>query len=291
MSLYTKIHAVMCESESLEKNLTVGKPGSENSYKAVGEAEVLNTIKPLFKKHGLIILPVEGKIIEVNGTVETEYNGIKKVTARNIAQLTCYYKIIDTETGEFEQVVGFGFGADSQDKGSGKACTYALKTVLQKTFLLFSGEDTDNDHSDDIGKTKPPAKQTPKPEVKANLVTGYIPSAQPKPAEAKQTPAPAVQTPSEGKPDAPEVKAEAVNPVSGYICENCTKPVTDVKAKDGKIYTAHAIAMKSQREYGCILCFDCAVKAKKSADEVAKEIAKVEMSSAINRIKGLVETK
>ena len=44
MGLYKKIHAVMCDSEGLEKNMTVGE--GKNAYKAISEAEVLNTIKP-----------------------------------------------------------------------------------------------------------------------------------------------------------------------------------------------------------------------------------------------------
>ena len=34
-----------------------------------------------------------------------------------------------------------------------KAMTYAYKALIQKTFCLFSGEDTDNTHSDDITKS------------------------------------------------------------------------------------------------------------------------------------------
>jgi hypothetical protein len=61
-------------------------------------------------------------------------------------------RILNTETGEFEILATVGNGADNQDKGSGKAWTYAYKCLLQKTFCLFSGEDTDNEHSDDITK-------------------------------------------------------------------------------------------------------------------------------------------
>lgn len=267
MNLYQKIHAVMCESESLEKNLTVGT--GTNSYKAVGESEVLNAIKPLFKKYGLIILPVSGVIGEVNGTVETEYNGIKKVTARNIAQLTCYYKIIDIETGEFEQVVGFGFGADSQDKGSGKSCTYALKTVLQKTFLLFSGEDTDNDHSDNIGKPKEPKK----PEAKVNLIAGYIPLPPSKPAEAKQSPAPVAQTQPQGKPDVPEVKVEEEKP-TGYICEECTMPIKAITT-DKNRYSAVQVAEMTVERTGRQLCWKCALKLSEVEKAKKAEIAEV----------------
>lgn len=161
MSLYEKIYNVMNESEGLEKNLSVGTGSS--SYKAVGEAEVLNMLKPLFKKNKLIIFPVDGDISETNSSWESEYNGKKETKTRNVTQLRVKFKIVDVETGESEIITGFGNGADSQDKGSGKAFTYAFKTALSKTFMLFSGEDTDNTHSDDIGGYAPP-KAPPKQE-------------------------------------------------------------------------------------------------------------------------------
>lgn len=157
MSLHEKIYNVMVDSEGLTKDKSVGS--GTNSYKAVSESEVLNMLKPLFKKHKLIVIPVDGDISENNSTFDSEFNGKITTKQRNVTQLKCNFKIIDTETGEFEILVGFGNGADSQDKGSGKAFTYAYKTMLSKTFMLFSGEDTDNTHSDDIGKGKKPTKQ------------------------------------------------------------------------------------------------------------------------------------
>jgi len=149
MSIYTKIHAVMQETKALEKDLTVGY--GPNSYKAVGEAEVLNMVKPLFVKHGLIIFPTEGEIKDVVDVYnKTDSKGNVAESQRAITQLKVYFKIVDIETGESETIVGFGNGADTQDKGSGKAFTYAFKTALSKTFMLFSSEDTDNTHSDDI---------------------------------------------------------------------------------------------------------------------------------------------
>lgn len=147
MSLYKKIHMVMVESEAIEKNMTVGD-GGKNSYKAVSEAAVLNAIKPLLKKHGLVIFPVGIKIQENF----QEYQGKYGITQRFMSELHAKYKIVDIDTGEFEILETVGYGADSQDKGSGKAMTYAYKALIQKTFCLFSGEDTDNEHSDDITK-------------------------------------------------------------------------------------------------------------------------------------------
>lgn len=149
MSLYEKIYNIMTESEGLEKDLTVGK--GESAYKAVGEKEVLNMLKPLFKKFKLIVFPVEGDISEQNSVFDTSYKGEVTTKTRNVTQIKVKFKIVDIESGESELLMGFGNGADSQDKGSGKAFTYAFKTMLSKTFMLFSGEDTDNDHSDDMG--------------------------------------------------------------------------------------------------------------------------------------------
>jgi hypothetical protein len=151
MNLNEKIYNVMCDTEALEKDLTVGK--GETSYKAVGEKVVLNMLKPLFKKYKLIIYPFEGEISETNSTWDVDYGGKKETKVRNVTQVKLHYKLVDVESGESIVIVGLGNGADSQDKGSGKALTYAYKTALSKTFMLFSGEDTDLDHSDDIGNT------------------------------------------------------------------------------------------------------------------------------------------
>jgi len=144
MGLYQKMHAVMCESEAIEKNMTVGD--GRFSYKAISEAAILNGVKPLLKKHGLILFPIATEITEDF----KEFEGKNGTTQRFVSCLHAKYKLVDIESGEFEILETVGYGADSQDKGSGKAMTYAYKALLQKTFMLFSGEDTDNEHSDDI---------------------------------------------------------------------------------------------------------------------------------------------
>ena len=149
MSLYTKMYAVMTDSDGLKKDLSVGS--GSNSYRAIGEKEVLNMLKPLFKKHKLIVFPIDGTITENNSTFDATYKGDTTTKTRNVTQIKVNFKIVDIDTGESEVLVGFGNGADSQDKGSGKSFTYAYKTMLSKTFMLFSGEDADLTHSDDIG--------------------------------------------------------------------------------------------------------------------------------------------
>lgn len=144
IGLYQKMHRVMCETEGIEKNLTVGFGGS--AYKAVGEASVLNAVKPLLKKHGLVLMPVG---IDHEERIDS-FLTAKGETSRVMTQIKAKYKIVDIDTGEYEILETIGNGVDTQDKASGKAMTYGYKVLLQKTFMLFSGEDTDNEHSDEI---------------------------------------------------------------------------------------------------------------------------------------------
>ncbi|MCK9220883.1 MAG: ERF family protein [Bacteroidales bacterium] len=167
LKLYKKLFDIMCETKSLEKNLTVGK--GANTYKAVGEAEVLNMLKPLFNKHKVIVFPIDGSMQETSQIWESESYDKKETKTRNVTQLKVSFKVVDVESGEFEILAGFGNGADPQDKGSGKAFTYAYKTMLNKTFMMFSGEDTDNTHSDDIGTpSSKPFADTEKENAKWN---------------------------------------------------------------------------------------------------------------------------
>lgn len=157
MSLYKKMHDVMCETEAIEKKVDVG--WGKNAYKAVGEKEVLNMMKPLFKKYGLIMFPIEMNPVDRVDNFHTKDGE----SSRLMTQVSPKFKLVDIETGEFEIIASIGNGVDTQDKASGKALTYSLKVALQKTFMLFSGEDTDTTFSDDITEqqTKPISDNKP----------------------------------------------------------------------------------------------------------------------------------
>lgn len=163
----------MNESDAVEKSMSVGS--GANAYKAVSEASILNMIKPLFKKHKLIIFPISGDIKDHCMTWEkTDFNGKSAQNLRAMTELKVTYRILDVETAEFQDVVGFGNGADPQDKGAGKAFTYSLKNVLSKTFMLFSGEDTDNEHSDDIGKPQQQSKPLQQPKTQSQQMGQWV---------------------------------------------------------------------------------------------------------------------
>ena len=148
--LAMKIYNVMNKTEALTKDMTVGK--AANAYKAISEATVLNEIKPLLKEFKLIIFPCKTIAKEITETYPDPYDK-NKTKIKSITQLVVTFTLADAETGESIDIEVAGNGYDSLDKGTGKATTYAYKTALQKTFMLFSGEDTDNSHSDDVTGT------------------------------------------------------------------------------------------------------------------------------------------
>lgn len=81
---------------------------------------------------------------------ETKY-GTKKMKQSILTDAHTKYLLLHT-SGESIELSGYGQGVDTQDKGAGKATTYALKNVLLDTFLVIKGDemDTDATHSNDI---------------------------------------------------------------------------------------------------------------------------------------------
>lgn len=132
LNLYQKISAVMQDVEYLTKDDHI-KFKSTN-YKAISEEKVTRTVRASLIKNKLVILPVEQKHSR-EGTLST---------------VDITYKIIDIESGESELIVSSGTGADTQDKGVGKAMTYAYKYLLLRAFAIPTGEDPDKVSSAEI---------------------------------------------------------------------------------------------------------------------------------------------
>ena len=88
--------------------------------------------------------------------VQTGNTAIDRLTTVDVA-----YKIVDVESGEFETIVSSGTGMDSQDKGIGKALTYAYKYLLLRTFAIPTGEDPDKIASEDTARVEKLKEQIP----------------------------------------------------------------------------------------------------------------------------------
>jgi len=140
---------VMKEVTNIEKKMNVGTGNS--SYKAVSDSMVRATIKDSMIKNGLVIVPTSVSAnIQIDRYEEDGQYG-KKWKQTTFTDATTKYLLIH-ESGESIELGGYGHGVDTQDKGAGKATTYALKNVLLDTFLVIKGEDMDTDktHPDDL---------------------------------------------------------------------------------------------------------------------------------------------
>ena len=168
------IIAVMQDVESIDKTMTVGS--GQNSYKGVPDKEVKKIIGRSMAKHGLCILPigVESKTQIDRWEEETTYG--KKQKQSVFVESTTKYLLLH-ESGESQEIMGYGHGVDSQDKGAGKSTTYALKYALLYTFLVPTGkiDDADSTHSEEMPiarASKPTLNEKQFDAMKATIAKG-----------------------------------------------------------------------------------------------------------------------
>lgn len=147
---------VMTAVKGIDKTMTVGTGSS--SYKGVSDQVVKQVIGKAMEEAGLCILPIG---VEARSQVDRweakDYNGNPTTKQSVFTEVNTRYMLLHT-SGESIELSGYGHGVDSQDKGAGKATTYALKYTLLYTFLVPTGkiDDADTTHSDEIAA---PAKQ------------------------------------------------------------------------------------------------------------------------------------
>ncbi len=152
------ILAVSKEVTAIEKSMSVGTGNS--SYKAVSDSLVRNTLRPQMEEQGLVIVPIgveaKTKVDRWEEVDSYSKTGAMKSKQSIFTEAHTKYMLIHQESGESIELAGYGHGVDSQDKGAGKATTYALKNTLLDLFLITKGEDFDTDatHSNDISVPK-----------------------------------------------------------------------------------------------------------------------------------------
>ena len=149
-NLASAIIKVMQDVKGIEKSMTIGS--GQNSYKGVPDQEVKKVIGESMAKNGLCILPLDTDAkTQIDRWEGADYNGKPQMKQSVFTEVTTKYLLMHT-SGESQVISGYGHGIDSQDKGAGKATTYALKYALLYTFLVPTGkiDDADATHSDKI---------------------------------------------------------------------------------------------------------------------------------------------
>lgn len=148
LNIWEKISQISAEIEYLQKDDKVGF--GNNSYKAISIEKVMTAVADKMNKYGVVIYPVEQEysrkdeeVIAKDGTLK--FNRISDVNVK--------YEVVNIHNpAEKIITVSSGTGVDTQDKGIGKAMTYAYKNMIIKLFAIATGDDTDKVHSDDYTK-------------------------------------------------------------------------------------------------------------------------------------------
>lgn len=138
LNLHEKMHEIYKAVQRLEKDgkIDFGK----TNYKALTESKTTSIMREQCNKQKIVVYPVEQNWTRIG----------------NITHVDVKYRIINVEDpSDYIEVVSCGDGADTQDKGTGKAMTYAYKYMWLRTFALATGEDPDlicNEELEDIQK-------------------------------------------------------------------------------------------------------------------------------------------
>lgn len=147
LNLYQRIRGVMSELDYIQK----GEKRVNNQYRFVSHDQVVEAIHPLLVKWGIVMVPK---------VVQYKQDGQRTEVMVEVDFVNC------DEPQERENVPALGFGVDPQDKGPGKAVSYAVKYAVLKLFALETGEDPDYDQQPQPAKTRGAVTAPPKTEKK-----------------------------------------------------------------------------------------------------------------------------
>lgn len=154
-TIYQRLADITNEIPVVAKELDVSVGAGKRSYKAVSERSVLDTVKPLERKHGVYSYPAQREVIESNLLQkQTDYGPVTTLMTR----IRTTYRFVNIDNpADFVETVTFSEGMDSQDKGSGKAMTYGDKYALMKMYKISTGDDPDAAFSEDSHYERPQA--------------------------------------------------------------------------------------------------------------------------------------
>lgn len=147
LNIFQRMAAISVEMATVGKNLTVGD--GKNKYKAVSERDIIDAVKPLEAKYGVYSYPVSRRVLESN-LLESEstYNGNTTKKTTFMTRIETTYRFVNMDKpDEYIEIISFAEGIDPQDKGSGKAMTYADKYALMKAYKISTGDDPDQEAS------------------------------------------------------------------------------------------------------------------------------------------------
>ena len=155
-NVHQRLASVMNDVTYIRKERKTGM-----NYTIVSHDAVTAKVRPALLAAGIVYYPVR---------CEHSHNG-----NRAECSMTVRFVNVDEPT-DFFDVPTFGYGIDPQDKGPGKAMSYAVKYALLKALGMETGDDPD---MDDI----PHVTEAPKARPNQEVPPANQPKAQPTPAQ------------------------------------------------------------------------------------------------------------
>lgn len=243
MNIFQRMSAITDELGVVAKNLNVS--AGKGSYKAVSERDIIDAVKPLETKYRVYSYPSSREIIddEILEGEKTYQNSTTKTTTFFTRIRTVYTFVnIDKPEETFSTIV-FSEGIDPGDKGSGKAMTYADKYALMKAYKISTGDDPDQNPSEETRYNRSGAGQN----QNRNQYQGQNQYQGNNRGQNQYQGQPQYQGQGQPRPQAGPV----------YACKDCGIPLQDVRREDGSIFTAGEQAIYSSQRFGAVLCPRC----------------------------------
>lgn len=139
LNIFQKMLKITSELPSVVKGMEVRGADGKVKYLAVGEKDILDTVKPLEEKYGIYSFPFQREFEKM------EYKDRIAVRCKVV------YRFINVDNPtEMIDIISYGDGIDTQDKAPGKAMTYADKYALMKAYKISTGEDPDQEASPEV---------------------------------------------------------------------------------------------------------------------------------------------
>lgn len=122
-NLHQRLHAAMGDISYIQKEKKQGM-----RYTIVSHDAVTAKVRPVLVKHGIVYYPID---------LTVKQNG-------NRTEVCLIVRFVNVDDPvDYIDVATLGYGVDEQDKGPGKAISYAVKYALLKTLGLETGDDPD----------------------------------------------------------------------------------------------------------------------------------------------------
>lgn len=135
-SLAKKKAAIMAELKKFGKD----SYNQNQKYKFPSAASIFDAIRKLMAEHGLVLF---------TSAIDGHQNEMESKSGNAGLHTTVKYRMlwIDTETGAMVEDLWLSESDDWQDKGYSKSATLALKSYLLTSFIVSSGDETDDPDS------------------------------------------------------------------------------------------------------------------------------------------------